>query len=84
MCLRVYNSPLGRKPFLMGEELTLADLGPSCAVTGLSALGFELSEWPNVQAWHARLMERPSWQRVLSESARSRAPGGEDALADRT
>lgn len=52
---------LGERPYVCGREISLADyLGASFAMLG--ELGdFDLSPYPNVQAWLARMQARPHW-----------------------
>jgi glutathione S-transferase len=59
------NEKLGEGPFMFGEELTLPD--PYLfVITGWAEkmLG-GLDRWPNLNAFRARMMERPSVQQVL-------------------
>jgi glutathione S-transferase len=59
------NEKLGDGPFMFGEDLTLPD--PYLfVITGWAEkmLG-ALDRWPNLKAFRARMMERPSVQQVL-------------------
>jgi glutathione S-transferase len=57
---------LAARPFVCGDELTLADyLGASFITLGEIA-GFDLSPYPNIQAWVARMKARPHWDRVYA------------------
>ncbi|MES2120541.1 MAG: glutathione transferase GstA [Pseudomonadota bacterium] len=58
------DGQLGDGPFLMGDTLTIADpyLFVMCR-WGDSMLG--LDNWPNLAAFHARMMERESVRNVL-------------------
>jgi glutathione S-transferase len=68
---------LGAGPFLFGNELTLPD--PYLfVITGWAEkmLG-GLDRWPNLKAFRARMMERPSVQQVLRlEGLLEREPAG--------
>jgi glutathione S-transferase len=52
--------------YLHGDGLTLADLGPLCAVASLLSDGSlgGLEPWPGVASWFARVTSRLSWQRI--------------------
>jgi glutathione S-transferase len=71
------NEKLGEGPFMFGEELTLPD--PYLfVITGWAEkmLG-GLDRWPNLKAFRARMMERPSVQQVLRlEGLLEREPAG--------
>ena len=71
------NEKLGDGPFMFGEELTLPD--PYLfVITGWAEkmLG-GLDRWPNLKAFRARMMERPSVQQVLRlEGLLEREPAG--------
>ena len=68
---------LGDQPYFAGESLSLADLLAACLLDMLA----ETPEWgpltaghPNLTAWHARLIARPSlrattWERVAAMAA---------------
>ncbi|WP_374574939.1 glutathione S-transferase family protein [Phenylobacterium sp.] len=52
---------LGGRPFVCGDQITLADyLGASFVTLG-EAASFDFSPWPNVVAWIARMKARPHW-----------------------
>jgi glutathione S-transferase len=71
------DEKLGDGPFMFGEELTLPD--PYLfVITGWAEkmLG-GLNRWPNLKAFRARMMERPSVQQVLRlEGLLEREPAG--------
>ena len=46
----------------------MADLSPSSAVYWWTAQQNSLSDYSNVKAWYDRVINRPSWQKVLKES----------------
>ncbi|MEM6701980.1 MAG: glutathione S-transferase family protein [Acidobacteriota bacterium] len=54
-------------PFLLGEQLTLADITAGSIFINLGHAGEPIEEnhWPELAAYLARLYERPSFQRVL-------------------
>ena len=51
---------LSGSPFLAGNEVSIADLAAVCEVTMHSLVAFDLSPYPQVQAWVARLFEIPA------------------------
>jgi len=55
---------LGDSPFLCGADISLADYMGAVHVGFAEAAGFDLSPWPNVCAWLARMQARPSWREV--------------------
>lgn len=72
--LRTYDGVLGRmearlqhgKPWLMGEQYTLADVAMTPYVTRLAHLHFE-GMWanrPNVAGWHERIQARPNYRAI--------------------
>lgn len=75
--LEYVDEKLGDGPFMFGEELTLPD--PYLfVITGWAEkmLG-GLDRWPNLKAFRARMMERPSVQQVLRlEGLLEREPAG--------
>jgi glutathione S-transferase len=53
---------LGGRPYVAGQAMTLADLVGATMVTLGEAVGYDLSPYPNVLAWIARMKARPSWR----------------------
>jgi glutathione S-transferase len=47
--------------FVCGPNLSLADYLGSVYLGVSEAIDFDLSAWPRVQAWMARMQARPSW-----------------------
>jgi glutathione S-transferase len=52
---------LGDRPYVCGDEITLADYLGAAHVTLAELIGFDFSSWPNVAAWIARMKARPGW-----------------------
>jgi glutathione S-transferase len=62
--LRYIDSRLGSGPFLMGDELTLAD--PYLfVISRWTEKMIGLEQWPNLEAFRERMLERPSVRNVL-------------------
>lgn len=51
---------LTASPFLAGAEVSLADISAICEVTGHQFMEFDLTPYPHVQAWAARVLEIPA------------------------
>jgi glutathione S-transferase len=57
---------LAGKAFVCGDEISLADyLGASLVTLGEIA-AFDLSPYPNIEAWVARMKARPHWDQVYA------------------
>jgi glutathione S-transferase len=59
------DKELGNGPFLMGEELTLADPYLFVMTNWADKMLGGLDRWPNLRAFHERMMKRPSVRNVL-------------------
>jgi glutathione S-transferase len=59
--------PLASGPFLLGEQLTLADIGYMPYLEYLEATPAKdvVQKYPKVAAWWKRLAERPTWRKVV-------------------
>lgn len=72
--LRLYDGVLGKmearlqhgKPFLMGDQYTLADVAMTPYVTRLAHLHFDgmWAKRPKVAAWHERIQSRPNYRAI--------------------
>lgn len=58
------ENQIGDGPFLMGDTLTLPD-AYLFVITGWAEKMIGLERWPNLAAFRARMMERPSVRHVL-------------------
>jgi glutathione S-transferase len=57
---------LAGRDFVCGDQISLADyLGASFVTLGEIA-AFDLSPYPNIQAWVARMKQRPNWDKVYA------------------
>jgi glutathione S-transferase len=50
------------RAFLCGADMTLADLVGAAMVTLGEGIRYDLSPYPNIQAWIGRMKARPSWR----------------------
>jgi glutathione S-transferase len=53
---------LAQRPYLAGDELTLADVPIGTCLFRYFEMGVAYPDVPNVQAWYARLRARPAYQ----------------------
>lgn len=56
---------LGTRSFLMGEQFTVADCYLFVVLGWLPHIGVDMSKWPTLKAYHARIAGRPATQRAL-------------------
>ena len=66
---RLLDNELARRPFLVGDNVTLADFVVGGAVTYLERGQFPIDDFPHLQAWWARLHEIPAWKETVPSSA---------------
>lgn len=60
--MRVLDAELADRPYLSGDRLGLADIPAGTCLFRYFGMGLEYPEVPNVQAWFARLQERPAYR----------------------
>lgn len=60
--LKFYADKLGDRPFFGGDQLTLADVVAGTFAPWFEGLGLPMADYPTLQAWTDRLMDRPAWQ----------------------
>jgi glutathione S-transferase len=59
------DEALGSQPFLMGDKFTIADAYLFTVVNWTNFHGIDLSPFPNLQAFQARIAARPAVQQAL-------------------
>ncbi|QRK07883.1 glutathione transferase GstA [Archangium violaceum] len=59
------STQLEKGPFLMGEQFTVADAYLFTVLGWSQFTGIDLSQWPVLKAYHARVAERPNVQAAL-------------------
>jgi len=59
------NGQLADKQFVMGEHFTVADGYLFTVTNWTKPMGIDLSGFPNVTAWHARVAARPAVQEAM-------------------
>ena len=52
---------LAGRPYVCGDQITLADYLGVAHVTVAELIDFDFSPWPNVARWIARMKARPGW-----------------------
>ncbi|MEH2347166.1 MAG: glutathione S-transferase family protein [Nostoc sp.] len=60
--LKLFENLLDDRPYFGSQNLTLADIVAGTVVIWLPEVGISLSDYPKLNAWHDRLIVRPSWQ----------------------
>ncbi len=68
--MRVLDAALRDRPYLLGDEFTLADIANGINVyrwynVPFQQVGFEIPTLPNLQRWYERLQTRPAYQKVV-------------------
>jgi len=59
------DEALGKQPFLMGDSFTIADAYLFTVVNWTNLHGIDISPFPNLQAFQARVASRPAVQQAL-------------------
>ena len=59
------DEALGKQPFLMGDRFTIADAYLFTVVNWTNFHGIDISPFPNLQAFQARVSARPAVQQAL-------------------
>ena len=49
------------RPFLVGDRCTIADIGCWGRMVFMAVGGFEIAQWPHLEAWAARLKAMPGF-----------------------
>jgi glutathione S-transferase len=55
----------GKRPFLMGEQFTVADAYLFVVLGWLPRVGFDMTKWPRLKDFHERVQQRPAVQQAL-------------------
>lgn len=67
-CFRMMEERLGRAPYLGGEALTYADIVAGVSMYRWMTMPIERPAMHNLEAWHARLNERPAFRKSVCVS----------------
>jgi glutathione S-transferase len=74
--LVVLDTQLAGKQFILGDELTMADIAVGTLMYRYFTLPVGRPKLPNVEAWYARLATRPTYkQHVMIEYESMKIPG---------
>ncbi|MEJ7686187.1 MAG: glutathione transferase GstA [Variovorax sp.] len=66
------DGELEGKAYLMGEHFSVADCYLFTVTNWTKPTGIDLAPYPNVQAWHARVGERPAVQQAMQAETAAR------------
>ncbi|MGA2563584.1 MAG: glutathione transferase GstA [Steroidobacteraceae bacterium] len=69
--LSYVNDALANRPYLAGENFSVADAYLFTILTWLPHLGVELTQWPKLQGFYERVKARPAVQTALKAEASS-------------
>lgn len=64
-CLGIMEQRLRNAPYLGGQQFTYADIVAGVAMYRWSTMPIERPSLPAVEAWHARLLERPAFRKAV-------------------
>ena len=62
--LNFFEKLLGDRPYFGGDNLTMAEVVAGTTVPLLPSLGMSFKDYPKLQDWSRRLMQRDSWQQT--------------------
>jgi glutathione S-transferase len=62
--LGVLEASLANKRYLVGEALTLADLGIAASLTYAGTLKFPISDYPRLAGWFDRIQALDAWKQT--------------------
>lgn len=62
--LQFFTELLGNSPYFGNEQLTLGDIVAGAAVPLLPKLGINLTNYPKINKWCERLMQREAWRKT--------------------
>ena len=69
------HAQVGDRPFLLGSQFTIADAYLVTVVNWMKPAGLDVTRWPGLKAYRARITERPAVQGALeAEGLRRPAP----------
>jgi glutathione S-transferase len=65
-CFEIMEKRLGDVPYLGGAHLTYADIVAGVAMYRWTTMDIQRPAQPGVEAWHARLLERPAFVKAVN------------------
>ncbi|MGB1236293.1 MAG: glutathione S-transferase family protein [Planktomarina sp.] len=60
--LTTLNTHLDGRDWLVGDSLTIADIANCSYLYYPEPFGFDRADWPNIDAWLARISQTPGWK----------------------
>jgi glutathione S-transferase len=74
--LAILDAQLAHKAFILGDDLTMADMAAGVLMYRYYTLPIERPTHPNVEAWYGRLAERRAYQdQVMIDWSQMKVPG---------
>jgi glutathione S-transferase len=71
------------RPWLAGNELSMADLAAAAHLSAIDYSGdVPWADYPSAKSWYQRVKSRPSFRTLLADSIRGMAPGAHYADLD--
>jgi len=61
--LAILDKHLSERPFIAGDEFTMGDIPLGCVAYRYFNIEIDRPSLPNIEAWYARLCERPAYQK---------------------
>lgn len=65
--LTILNAHLNGREYMVGDRFSTADINVYSSVMGVKFVNYDVSEYPNIVAWMARLETRPAMQKVVAK-----------------
>jgi glutathione S-transferase len=65
----VLDAHLGRQPYLVGSDLTLADFSVAAPLFHAAAADFPLAPYAHIREWFGRVAALPCWQQTAPQLA---------------
>ncbi len=65
---KFWAQQLGEDDFFGGHQLTLADIVSGTVAAWFPEMELSLADYPRLEAWRKRLMDRPAWQQTQASS----------------
>jgi glutathione S-transferase len=76
---KVLDGHLAAKPWIVGDQVTIADLSACGYLFYTEPFGFTRADWPHIDAWLARIAALPGWTHpydMMPGNPADRAQGG--------
>jgi glutathione S-transferase len=61
---RVLDDVLAKRPYLVADRFTVADLNLAAVMSWAKPAKLDLSDWPNLRDWLDRCLKRPAFKRA--------------------